>query len=1017
MVKRAFLGILLLALIMFGCSDDEQITGPQSPEMLNVQLYAQQDTLRGFDGRRIDVRVWAEVKDAVGRKAVNQQVFFAYTAGGERIETGTATTGEDGTARLSFTLECSKGMENILIQADCEGFTDSKSLIVMGSAAPAEIRMPANRALYARSGRIGSISFTGAVVDSHGIGIPGVKLEMRLEPATPDIEPFGALHPVEATDEDGKAEIVYEAQDEYGSVIVDCRIDCEDESLGSIGARTRIDVIEVQNRGRFLELRPEREVVAILHDSTKFVDVTAYAQDDEGAPVSNLDISFSTNLGVIEPLGTTDSNGMTVVEFNNNGQAGSARIVASVGIEGWDDAATTIECRKLSPLNASLRLAADRDFIFADNGITTANLTAVLECEPEPAFIRYPLEFSSSHGILQPVVVMDSLGVARNVFIDDGLPAIDENGDPFPAVIAVSLPGTDLRDSVEIYIRENPQVQRLYLSVEDNELLAGGCDSTAVKVTALKSDGVYAPDGTIIHFDAVYGAFSQPAAEVSGGEGVAETVYYSGGHLGQEIIGAAFISNADTVRSACLNIWLKSGIPDQFIVDIDSDTLVAGDNETMATIRTTVLDACGFPVNGFRINYSTDNGSITSMCETDENGIAIARYFPGRTAGVATITAHCEVANERVTSRHNITIVSAKPNSMRVWVDPREFRFSGASCSHSTARAEIFDRWGNPIDYPISVVFGLINEPEHPEGCSFGQFYEDNFVSRSSNGIAMASVNPGTRIGGKLLRAYTWPDSAHEPDNTIQAVTTFAIVSGPPFQIDIDVDNEPIDVGGGAWSLEVSARVWDIHRNPVGDQIPVIFSVDPELATIDYAHTGNENRNGESIEGIAFAEMVYQSFNTFESITISSRVQSAQGEIEGRRAYILPLQQGELALEVEPGNWAFGNENDHAEISCTATLIDGHGVLINNAPIHFTTTRGFIYWFNDHGDYLRFHPNPAIRLTGERDEDGCSVVWLRGLQDEYFFDENANEARIEINARVSGMNLSAEPREAVLWRR
>ena len=124
------------------------------------------------------------------------------------------------------------------------------------------------------------------------------------------------------------------------------------------------------------------------------------------------------------------------------------------------------------------------------------------------------------------------------------------------------------------------------------------------------------------------------------------------------------------------------------------------------------------------------------------------------------------------------------------------------------------------------MVFSLLNEPPPPRGCTIGPV-EQTFISRTSNGIAVAALNSGTQIGGKLIRAYTWPDSANDPELIVEVIlSTVAVVAGPPFQLDIDVNDDGEDAGGGAWAIEVSARVWDIHRNPVANRIPVVFTVD-----------------------------------------------------------------------------------------------------------------------------------------------------------------------------------------------
>ena len=156
----------------------------------------------------------------------------------------------------------------------------------------------------------------------------------------------------------------------------------------------------------------------------------------------------------------------------------------------------------------------------------------------------------------------------------------------------------------------------------------------------------------------------------------------------------------------------------------------------------------------------------------------------------------------------------------------------------------------------------------------------------------------------------------------------------------------------GAWLIEVSARVWDMHRNPVGDGYPVVFSVDPEIANISAGVTGEETRAGMCIPGLACADLVYNSVNSFDPIEISAEVMTTRGMITGSREHELPLQKGRIDLNIDPGNWRFDDDHDEMSVRCWATVTDGHGIRINNAPVLFTTSTGFLYWLDFSNDQL-----------------------------------------------------------------
>jgi len=87
------------------------------------------------------------------------------------------------------------------------------------------------------------------------------------------------------------------------------------------------------------------------------------------------------------------------------------------------------------------------------------------------------------------------------------------------------------------------------------------------------------------------------------------------------------------------------------------------------------------------------------------------------------------------------------------------------------------------------------------------------------------------------------------PSGIVDAVY-YVTVSGCPHSIIImSVNDDGEDAGGGTWFVEVSAFVGDINDNPIADRTPVIFSVEPEIASIEPGYTGNVDQSGRSMPG------------------------------------------------------------------------------------------------------------------------------------------------------------------------
>jgi len=650
-----------------------------------------------------------------------------------------------------------------------------------------------------------------------------------------------------------------------------------------------------------------------------------------------------------------------------------------------------------------------------------AMLTAVLQDEEGQVLSGKEIIFTTSfpYSVVQSPIITDSLGKAVTYFDDIGRPSVDENDLPDSVLITARYQEMGINATTRIMIRERNPVSTINLHVNARQLTANSGDSTAVRATCYLADASPAPPGTEVHFEAVYGSFSESIVAVTGSSGAADTWYIAGNQVTTDTLHAFVWTPQDTAVSNEYLLDLVSGPPAVIVVRANPTELITNDPASMAEITATVMDTSGNPVRmGTYVTFSSTLGTITPSAITDEEGDAIASLTPGVQAGLAQITAQTNGAAGPISAQATVSFISGSPNSITLAADPLQIAVAGTGDNTtSTLRATVRDPNGNLIEHPATVVFELVNEPPPPAGCTFLPG-EQSFASQTSNGVAVASLNSGEQIGGKLIRAYTWPDSANDPELIVQVVLSrVAVVAGPPFQLDIDVNDEGNDAGGGAWAVEVSARVWDLHRNPVANDIPVVFTVDPEIANIDPGHTGNPGANNSPVQGLAYAQMVYNSVNTFDPIEISAEVQTEQGQITGEREHILPLQEGILELNIDPANWMFNeDEGALAEIRCWVVLKDGHFIEINNAPILFTSNRSRFWWYDFSRDRLvMFFPDPARKFTGVVDREhnelpGQATAFLVAEEYDIFLDPFTLEVTVQINASVEGYNdVTADP--------
>ena len=387
------------------------------------------------------------------------------------------------------------------------------------------------------------------------------------------------------------------------------------------------------------------------------------------------------------------------------------------------------------------------------------------------------------------------------------------------------------------------------------------------------------------------------------------------------------------------------------------------------------------------------------------------RLTAGVTAGFATITATVSAPYGLISDDVRVQFIAGNPNSIELSAYPLTIQARGTGGRESsTLTAKVYDPNGNLVTANTIVYFQLIRQPPEPEGCNFNN-HGPLDSAFTANGVATVTLNSGTSSGPVLVRAYTWRD----PDTRLQLVqvtnSNVQVVSGPPELMDIDVNNEGRDAGGGAWQIQVAVRISDHWRNPVADHIPVAFTVEPDIATIEPGWTEEG--------GLAVTWLTYNSSNTFDSLTIIARIELPDTTLTAQLPYVLPLQRGELSLNVSPTNWMFerpppGEDGDPCLIRCWAVLTDGHGVLINNAPILFTANRASFWWSDAQGQLHEFEPpDPAVKNT----EDGVATVYLRGVMDDFFLDVFTLEVTVTIGASVVGYeDVYARPETVTMTR-
>lgn len=998
--------------------------------------------------------VTASLVDTDGNALQGMQVKFRTNPSGYGfVDSDTATTDYNGRASRSFSSIVNKyGVCQVF--AEVGEHVGSSTIEIRAVEAPSFISVSAaNPEVRVAENQNAVINIEAFVTDSNRIGVPGATVVFEVAPYIPGGTAFGSLSATDTTDQDGRIQAVFNSLGGFGKLRIIGRVlptgidgvnsSADHQGLNESGfqkgsqktaaldeqdltAEIIIEVKLVTTDIGSLSVRAVPNFMNLPADSNGTSMIRAQVRDVDNIGIPNVSVSFTTNIGALSHITLTDSNGVASAVFHSNFESGVARITCYIpGTIHTADTEITIQ--RSTGATGTLTITSDKDFIYADNGFTTANITALLSDEDGQVLAGKLIVFTKTHGTVNSPVTTDSLGIARAIFRDVGVPSFDDSGNIVPAVVTARYDELGLRSSVAVSILERNPVSNITLQSGAEQMTAGSSDTTTIRATCFLANGNFAEPGTVVRFEVDNGRFTNETVPVDGNYGVAETEYITGSIIGSATL-RGFVQNSDGERiySNNVNINLLPGEPSRITVSASPDHLVTNDQDTYSTITAVVSDLANNPVaQGTLVRFETTMGNITPSAITDIDGRATARLTSGVAAGVAEITASATAESGVIEGSATVTFISGGPNSIELSADPLNIAVAGTGGrATSTLSALVLDANGNPVEETTTVMFQLLNEPFEPQGCNINNRGQID-SSLTSSGTAVVSLNSGTQAGGKLIRAFTWRDETRQ-DTVAVTLPTIAVVSGPPHQLDIDLNDNGIDALGGAWKVEVSARVFDIHRNPVADNIPVVFTIEPDIASITPGYTGNESAAGTSEPGLAYADLIYQSSVTFSSITISADVATPQGSISGAKNHVLPLQEGEIDLHFDPANWLFSRSrpDEMCNIQIWVVLKDGHQSLINNAPVLFTVDRGRLWWYDEQSrQYLDFYPNEVRKVTGLNDqhhseESGQATVYLRGIMDEFFLDALSPSETVQVNASVEGYNeVAADPGYIFLNRR
>lgn len=992
------------------------------------------------------------------------------------VDSDTGTTDISGKVYRTFTSVVGR-YGTCTVQARVGNLVGQTSVEIRQVGAPSAINIFCpDSTVSLRPGVMDTLAIEAFVTDDNQNGISGVTVEFHAI-STGRGGTFGAIAARDTTDLDGRIATTFFTLGQTGTQKIAALVvpSADMNSDAQISDTILITINPIGNQIQGMSLNATPSTFVLPPDSIGVADLIVPVWDSNLIGLRNVQVRYSTDKGAIAEVTNTDSSGYSHAKFYTNYQSGIATI--SAWIPGYNDGApvtTQIRIDQQQRLEGTLRLRTNVDSVFADGGITTATLTAVLKDQTDKVLVGMPITFHcNEYGVIAAQVITDTTGRAVAVFSDVGITDHDQWGNPIPTPVWVyaRYDALHLVDSVLIRVDPRPPVRMITVALNPPSLNAGSTDSAKVSAVCSIVQDVFAPIGTVVSFtvDQGNGTFTPPTA-IIGEVGLAETYYYAGATVGDYMIHATVFNENAQPAVGDAQMTLRAGPPSQILLNADPDTLFTSEANTRSRITATVRDAGGNPVGAGRlILFAASKGVIQGSAATNDQGIAAALLSAGVTAGTSEVTARYFAPGDTagIVSTTTVVFRSGPPNVLRLSADTSRIAVRGATgITSTTLRAAVFDANNNRIDTTKWVNFEVVSQDTLEEHACDINNHGLRDRAQTTSGEAVVTLNSGKRSGGVVIHAWTFADPA-ERIKIEQYLTTVQVVAGPPAIVSLDIDANGTNAGGGVWQIPVTARVQDIARNPVANGIAVDFGVmDTTKAHIDAAQTGNDIGDG-SHPGVAYAWLRYNSLNTFDSTRLYAKINIANGEANGNDSVyneqwiVLPLQSGSLRLTIDPSNHMFprANADDTCFIRVTAILKDGHGVEINNAPVLFRADR-HVFSFRDwymgqrRGNYTKFNwfyanndmrnwirclrftgttgpidPRPGVNNYGRwpaaddqvnntnHDPRGSAIVYEIGKVDNYFLDDITPEMTVHIEASIEGYDVAADPASLYLTRR
>ncbi len=568
-----------------------------------------------------------------------------------------------------------------------------------------------------------------------------------------------------------------------------------------------------------LAVRMEMQIDSkIYRDGKSKLPCIISLYDDNQRPVADSQIRLKTNLGKIDSLAATNSDGNAFVVFTPDAGENDADAVITA------THAALLKTASVQLRGIQINLSADPDSIIAD-GKSTAQITVHMKgASGHEAIANAVLDLSTSMGAVVNRIVTDASGLSHA--------SLTSGTTPGAAIIQVKY--AELMKTLPVYFLGSIAQKLVVQSLSGSKFIRDGMTMQNLRVQLLDNRNK-AVAGAVVRLKAAFGTVLDSLVTTDGnGAAVIRYLPDCASADVQETITATSNEVSATLMVALLGINLTLSVtPDSLPADGSSTAKV------LAQLRYSTSNAV---ISDRVVSFSATLGSMPTSATTNALGNAVTSFTAATTPGQAVILARygslSKSVSVKLVSDAAMTIVLSSSPAY-IWVKET------GNLDQTIVSAVVLSESGKPLGNETLVRFILRNGPgggEKLAPAGSGSDRESSAI-QTVNGTAQVTLQSGTVSGTVELQAELIDNPTIKSNKS-----NVTIRSGPPY-IWIDPTDKSHVVSHMTLALDVfnvegwnhvrkinaSVYVGDKYNNPVEQGTNIYLTGTAGIVTTDIA--------------------------------------------------------------------------------------------------------------------------------------------------------------------------------------